>query len=99
MTFINQDGTISIYDWKRCKSIDIISDYNKYALPPIQTVPDTNYWHYTIQLNAYKYILEKNYGLKVKELVLICIHPELDKTYQKHIVPFMDMDMLNKKDK
>jgi hypothetical protein len=71
--------------------MELESDYNKHALPPIQTVPDTNYWHYTIQLNAYKHILERNYGFKIKELVLIAIHPELDKTYQKFVVPFMDM--------
>ena len=97
MTFINEDGTLSIYDWKRCKSMEIESDYNKFALPPIQTVPDTNYWHYTIQLNAYKAILERNYGFKVKELVLICIHPELDITYKKFVVPFMDITNLYKK--
>ena len=94
MTFINEDGSLSIYDWKRCKSMDLQSDFNKYALAPIQTVPDTNYWHYTIQLNAYKTIIERNYGFKVKELVLIAIHPELDKTYQKFVVPFMDIDHL-----
>jgi hypothetical protein len=99
MTFINEDGTLSIYDWKRCKSIEFDSDYNKFALPPIQTVPDTNYWHYTIQLNAYKTILERKYGFKVRELVLICIHPELDSTYKKIDVPFMDMEPLYKKNK
>lgn len=94
MLFINDDGSLSIYDWKRCKAMELESDYNKHALPPIQTIPDTNYWHYTIQLNAYKHILERNYGFKVKELVLIAIHPELDKTYQKFVVPFMDMTPL-----
>jgi len=98
MTFINEDGSLSIYDWKRCKSMELQSDYNKYALYPIENIPDTNYWHYTIQLNAYKTILERNYGFKVKELVLIAIHPELDKTYQKYIVPFIDIEkLLNKK--
>lgn len=99
MTFINEDGTLSIYDWKRCKSIEFESDYNKFALPPIQTVPDTNYWHYAIQLNAYKTILERNYGFKVRELVLICIHPELDSTYKKVDVPFMNMEPLYTKNK
>jgi hypothetical protein len=97
MTFINEDGTISIYDWKRCKSIEMHSDYNKYGKAPFETMPDTNFWHYAIQLNAYRTILERNYGLKVKDLVLICIHPELDITYQKHIVPFIDV--LNKENK
>jgi ATP-dependent exoDNAse (exonuclease V) beta subunit len=99
MIFINEDGTLSIYDWKRCKSIELESEYRKFALPPIQTVPDTNYWHYAIQLNTYKMILERNYGFKVKELVLICIHPELNTTYVKLSVPFMDMEPLLEKTK
>jgi len=96
MTYINDDGTLSIYDWKRCKSVDLYSNFNKFALSPIENIPDTNYWHYVIQLNTYKMIIERNYGFKIKELALICIHPELDKTYQKYVVPTIDMDELIK---
>jgi ATP-dependent exoDNAse (exonuclease V) beta subunit len=96
MTFINEDGTLSIYDWKRCKSIEKVTMYRQYAKAPIKHIPDTNFWHYTLQLNAYKMILERKYGFVVKDMFLICIHPELDSTYQKHEVEAMDMAPLIK---
>ena len=94
MTFLNEDGTLSIYDWKRCKSIEKTTAYRQFAKAPIQHLPDTNFWHYTVQLNAYKMILERKYGFIVKDMFLICIHPELDITYQKHEVESMDMTPL-----
>ena len=94
MLFINEDGTLSIYDWKRCKSMDKEVSFNKYAKPPIRHIPDTNFWHYSIQLNAYKMIIERNYGYKIKDMFLVCIHPELDTNYQKHEVASMDLSVL-----
>jgi hypothetical protein len=94
MLFINDDGTLSIYDWKRCKSMDKEVSFNKYAKAPIKHIPDTNFWHYSIQLNAYKMIIERNYGYKVKDMFLVCIHPELDINYQKHEVAPMDLTIL-----
>ena len=94
MLFINEDGTLSIYDWKRCKSMDKTVSFNKYAKPPIRHIPDTNFWHYSIQLNAYKMIIERKYGYKIKDMFLVCIHPELDTNYQKHEVAPMDLSIL-----
>ena len=96
MLFINEDGTLSIYDWKRCKSIDKKPSFNKYAKAPIKHIPDTNYWHYCIQLNAYKMIIERNYGYTIKDMYLVCIHPELDINYQKHEVEPIDLSVLIK---
>jgi hypothetical protein len=44
--------------------------------PIFSELPDTNFWHYSLQLNIYKYLLEKNYKKTVKGLFLICLHPE-----------------------
>ena len=96
MLFMNEDGTLSIYDWKRCKSLEKFVSYNQFALEPISHIPDTNFWHYSIQLNTYKLIIERKYGYKVKDMYLICIHPELDTNYQKHEVLPMDMSLLIK---
>ena len=94
MIFINDDGTLSIYDWKRCKSLDKTTSYKQYAYEPITHIPDTNFWQYSLQLNTYKLILERNYGYTIKDMYLICIHPELDETYQKHEVFSMNMKPL-----
>ena len=77
MVFENKDGTLQIYDWKRCKEITKSNSWNKYSTTEcIEHLPDTNYWHYCLQLNIYKYILEKKYNKKVTGLYLICLHPD-----------------------
>ena len=53
MVYENPDGTLSIYDWKRAKNITRINNFNKFALSPtICHLPDSNFWHYALQLNT-----------------------------------------------
>jgi hypothetical protein len=76
MIFEQEDGTRLIYDWKRSKEITKTTGFNKYALTEyINHLPDTNYWHYCLQLNVYKRILEEKYGKHVSGLFLVCLHP------------------------
>ena len=58
MVYKKPDGTIAIYDWKRAKEIKTENPYQK-GLDPLDHLPDTNYWHYTLQLNIYASILMK----------------------------------------
>ena len=44
--------------------------------PPLDHLPDTNYWHYSIQLNIYRTILEEFYGATVTDLALVVLHPD-----------------------
>ena len=84
MIYENQDGTLSIYDWKRCKEIKKDNRFQSAKTECIKHLPDSNYWHYSLQLNTYKYLLEKNYGKKIKEMYLVCLHPNNDnKSYQR----------------
>lgn len=77
MVFENPDGSLSIYDWKRSKEIKKSSTWNQFSKTPcIEHIPDTNYWHYCLQLNTYKAILERNYKKIIKEMYLVCLHPE-----------------------
>jgi hypothetical protein len=76
MVYENPDGTLMIYDWKRAKDIVKASAFMKYAITDcISHIPDTNFWHYALQLNTYKALLEKNYGKQVTKLALVCLHP------------------------
>ena len=77
MCYMNEDGTVSLYDWKRSKEI---KEQNKFqcGLYPVSHLPDCNYWHYSLQLNIYKYFLEKNYGLVVRDMFLVVFHPDND---------------------
>lgn len=95
MIFENPDGTLQIYDWKRCKEIQHESNFGKYSTTPcISHLPDTNFWHYALQLNVYKTILEHKYGKKVTNLYLVCIHPDNPyKTYERIEVPFLNNEI------
>lgn len=95
MIFENPDGTLQIYDWKRCKEIQHESNFGKYSTTPcISHLPDTNFWHYALQLNVYKTILEHKYGKKVTNLYLVCIHPDNPyKTYERIEVPFLNSEI------
>lgn len=73
------DGTFLIYDWKRCKDIKTTNNFEN-AYYPLNHLPNTNYWHYTLQLNIYRWILETYYGMKISGLFLIILHPN-NKSY------------------
>jgi ATP-dependent exoDNAse (exonuclease V) beta subunit len=79
MLFVDKKGNFHIFDWKRCKKIDKNSFNNRKALWPIQHLPDSNYWKYSLQLNVYKYMLKKSYGIEIKSMALVQMHPDLDK--------------------
>ena len=85
MVLENPDGTLLIYDWKRCKEIVKANGFNKWGNKEcIEHLPDTNYWHYCLQLNTYKAILEEKYGKTVTVLYLVCLHPEnKNKNFQR----------------
>ena len=84
MVYENPDGTLAIYDWKRVKEIAKRNNFNKRAVTDcIKHLPDTNFWHYSLQLNTYKAILEAKYGKKVTSLYLVRLHPDNPKkTYE-----------------
>lgn len=66
-----------IYDWKRSKEISYESYGNKTShLPCLSHIQDCNFWHYSLQLNTYRAILEKKYGLKISGLFLVICHPD-----------------------
>ena len=57
-------------------------------------MPNSNFWHYSLQLNTYKAILEKNYDVTVKEMYLVCLHPEnKNNSYQLFKVPDLQTEI------
>lgn len=96
MIYENDDGTLSIYDWKRSKLITRINKFNKFAIhPQICHFPDSNFWHYSMQLNTYKAILERKYGKQVRELFLVRLHPDAEeKNYELIQLPILSKDII-----
>ena len=84
MLYKNNDGSFSIYDWKRSKEIQKYNIYKKFSTTEsVKHLPDLNFVHYSLQLHLYKYILEKNYNFKIKDLFLVQLHPNF-KNYRLH---------------
>lgn len=69
------DGKYVIYDWKRSKDIKTENQFET-GYAPVDHLPNTNYWHYTLQLNVYKWFLETFYGLEIADLYLVILHPD-----------------------
>ena len=82
-----QDGKYTIYDWKRSDKIIAngmpvkVSKYQEKGLYPLEHLENCAYYHYALQLSLYKFILEKNYDIKVSDLRLGIFHPSYDKPY------------------
>lgn len=91
MIYEKPDGTLAIYDWKRAKEMKYENKFQS-MLPPISHLPDTNYWHYSLQLNIYRRILQEHYGKVVSELALVVLHPN-NKSFKVIKLNMMDEEV------
>jgi len=64
-----------IADWKRSKEIKKGNIYQSGIDEYTHKLEDCNYIHYSIQLGIYKYILERNYDIKISETFIVVLHP------------------------
>jgi hypothetical protein len=89
------DGEFTIYDWKRSGKV-----VNTQGAPIVEgfggkrgfngiNLPDTAFYHYCIQQNLYRYMLETYYGIHVKAMNLVVLCPDYP-TYYIASVPKMD---------
>lgn len=93
MVFRNREtGGLWIYDWKRCKEIKKTNPWQSATNPIIEHLPDTNFWHYALQLNTYRAILEDKYDVQIEGMCLVCLHPE-HASYQRILVPDLSSEM------
>jgi len=91
MTYINDDGTLDIYDWKVVKNISRNSFGKRSINAKCPFIPDSNYYHYLLQLSMYKYLIETKYEKKVKSLNLVKLHiNNRSKTYEILNLPILN---------
>ena len=83
-----------IYDWKRSHRIiglkgEPIVDlgFGKFGLGKLSHISDSPFNRYCMQQNMYKFILEKNYGINIKAMYLVVLHPDYN-TFYKIPVPY-----------
>lgn len=106
MLYIDEDtNELIVVDWKRSKDIKYTNVYQK-GIGPCCDLDDTNYIHYSLQLNFYQYMLENFYGYKVKSLHLVVCHPDqanyikIDvNDYQNTICKMLDVWRSERKEK
>ena len=78
--FWNQKhGELQIWDYKTNKEISEFSKFRKRLKPPINFLHDCELETYSIQLNLYKYIIQKNTNLKIGRCYLVHIHEEQER--------------------
>ena len=93
-----QNGEYIIYDWKRSEKIIEngmpvkINKYGEKGNYPLEHLDNTPYYHYALQLSLYKYILEKNYGMKISDLRLGIFHPTYNKPYVLRM-PYLEKEI------
>ena len=94
---IHKRGDVfDIYDWKRShRIVDFwgkpiaVNNYGEKGLGELNQIEDTPYWHYCIQQNLYRYILERNYDIIIEKMYLVVFCDDTNE-YRKLEVPRMD---------
>jgi len=85
-----------LVDWKRCKEIKTRPDqcFGKYGCVEgiSDHLPDINYWHYAFQLNMYAAVLERNYGMRILDMYIVCMHPN-QQDYQCYKIERMSREV------
>lgn len=87
------DGKYVIYDWKRSKEIKTTNDFET-GHPPLDHLPNTNYWIYTLQLNIYRWFLETLYGLDIGDMYLVVLHPN-NRNYRRIRLNRLEQEVLD----
>ena len=90
---LEPDGSLSLYDWKRTRRmLDKFNSFGKSMGNPLEHLPDATMWHYRLQLNVYKRILEKYYNATVSGMYVVGCHPDNGAQPFVDKVPFMETE-------
>lgn len=65
LAYDKQTDSLIILDYKSNKEIKTTNKYNQYMLNELKHLDDINYIHYSLQLNGYQHIIEKNTDLRL----------------------------------
>ena len=88
----NSTGLYEIIDWKTSKKIEMVSYGQKMGTHEItKNIMDCNFYHYSLQLSLYRYILETYYGLKIHNQLIAQLH---DDGVNAHVAPYMKDEII-----
>lgn len=84
-------------DWKRSKKLIIDGYPRKFAygsaLSELNHLDNSSYYKYCLQQNIYKYIVEREYGMKISSMRLVVLHEDYPDYY---MVPVPEMTIETK---
>ena len=88
----NSTGLYEIIDWKTSKKIEMVSYGQKMGTHEItKNIMDCNFYHYSLQISLYRYILETYYGLKIHNQLIAQLH---DDGVNAHVAPYMKDEII-----
>ena len=88
----NSTGWYEIIDWKTSKKIEMVSYGQKMGTHDItKNIMDCNFYHYSLQLSLYRYILETYYGIKIHNQLIAQLH---DDGVNAHVAPYMKEEII-----
>ena len=97
--FRKSNGEYVMVDWKRSKHLIIDGYPKKYGfgrgLSVLSHLDNSSYYKYEIQQSFYKYILEKDYGIKVSSMILAVLYPDYDRYYSIKLSEYREKEVLD----
>ena len=70
------DGKFLLIDWKRTAGLRAKFQSWERMQAPLSHVCDCPGMQYRLQLNAYRYVLEKYYDMAISRMLIVCCHPD-----------------------
>lgn len=86
-----KDQEMQIWDYKTNKEIKMKNDFGKKMLDEFSDLDDCEFCHYSVQLNIYKEIIERNLGIKIGKCFLAYFNEK-----NEHWQPIQCMDVQDK---
>lgn len=77
--YTEKTPNLVMFDWKRSREISFTNSYGKRATcPSLAHLSDCNFVKYSLQLNVYKRIIERNTKYRIVYMALGVFHPTFD---------------------
>jgi hypothetical protein len=83
-----------IIDYKTNKEFNLNSRFNKKLLPPVQHLDDCEFNTYSLQINLYKYIIEKYCGIKIGACKVLWLNAQ-NETYKEFLLLDLQAEVKN----
>ena len=85
-------GHLILIDWKRTKELErnMTSPYGTKMRAPMNHIYSCKGAKYELQLNIYRHIIHKRYGMSVSDMLIVCIHPDCGGVPFVHNVPILE---------